>query len=98
KRRNVAFTPRQDFALPFPVIDPIAFSIGPVVIRWYALAYLFGVVLGAGYGAMLLRRRSLWADNKPPFEAPQIWDFAFWAVIGIIAGGRLGYVLFYNLP
>jgi phosphatidylglycerol:prolipoprotein diacylglycerol transferase len=88
----------RTFALPFPVIDPIAFSIGPLAIRWYALAYLFGVVLGAAYGAMLLRRRSLWADNRPPFEAPQIWDFAFWAVIGIIVGGRLGYVLFYNLP
>lgn len=84
--------------MPFPEIDPVAFAIGPFVVRWYALAYLFGIVLGAIYGAALLSRRSLWADNRPPFEADAIWDFAFWAVIGIIVGGRLGYVLFYNLP
>src|SRR5690606_7549594 len=43
-------------------------------------------------------RRTLWKDGHPPFEAGAIWDFAFWAVIGIVLGGRLGYVLFYNLP
>ena len=41
---------------------------------------------------------TLWAHNKPPFPAPAIWDFAFWSVIGIVLGGRTGYVLFYNLP
>jgi phosphatidylglycerol:prolipoprotein diacylglycerol transferase len=84
--------------LPFPEIDPIAFSIGPFAIRWYALAYLGGVLLGALYGYTLLRRKTLWAKGSPPFEAGAIFDFAFWAVIGIVIGGRLGYVLFYNLP
>jgi phosphatidylglycerol:prolipoprotein diacylglycerol transferase len=91
-----------DFAdevpLPFPDIDPVAFAIGPLVVRWYALAYLGGVLLGALYAHALLRQKSLWYRNAPPFEAPAIWDFAFWAVIGIVVGGRLGYVLFYNLP
>lgn len=84
--------------MPFPDIDPIAFSIGPFAVRWYALAYLTGVLLGAGYGWTLLNRKPLWRDGKPPFEAGAIWDFAFWAVIGIVVGGRVGYVLFYNLP
>ena len=82
--------------MPFPDIDPIAFSIGPFAIRWYALAYLGGVLLGALYGWTLLRRKSLWAKGSPPFEAGAIFDFAFWAVIGIVVGGRIGYVLFYN--
>jgi phosphatidylglycerol:prolipoprotein diacylglycerol transferase len=84
--------------LPFPDIDPVAFAIGPFVVRWYALAYLGGILLGGIYGMRLLRRRTLWRDNNPPFEAAAIWDFAFWAMIGIVIGGRLGYVLFYNLP
>ena len=84
--------------MPFPEIDPIALSIGPLVVRWYGLAYLGGVLLGALYGYRLLARQTLWKDDKPPFEAGAIWDFAFWAVVGIVVGGRLGYVLFYNLP
>jgi phosphatidylglycerol:prolipoprotein diacylglycerol transferase len=84
--------------VPFPDIDPVAFALGPLVIRWYALAYLGGVLLGAAYGAILLARKTLWRDGNPPFEPGAIWDFAFWAVIGIVVGGRLGYVLFYNLP
>jgi phosphatidylglycerol:prolipoprotein diacylglycerol transferase len=84
--------------LPFPNIDPVAIQLGPLAIRWYALAYLAGVLLGALYAMSLLRRRSLWANNTPPFPANDIWDFAFWAVIGIVLGGRIGYVLFYNLP
>lgn len=84
--------------MPFPDIDPVAFSIGPFAIRWYALAYLGGIGLGALYGKRLLARRSLWRDNSPPFPPAAIWDFAFWAMLGIVLGGRLGYVLFYNLP
>ena len=84
--------------LPFPNIDPIAFSIGPFAVHWYGIAYLLGVLLGAAYGYTLLAKKDLWKDERPPFEAGAIWDFAFWAVIGIVVGGRLGYVLFYNLP
>ncbi|MGV3490804.1 MAG: prolipoprotein diacylglyceryl transferase [Devosia sp.] len=84
--------------MPFPDISPIAFELGPFVVRWYALGYLAGVFGGAWYATTLLDRSRLWANNQPPFPTAAIWDFAFWAVIGIVLGGRLGYVLFYNLP
>jgi phosphatidylglycerol---prolipoprotein diacylglyceryl transferase len=84
--------------LPFPNIDPIAFAIGPISIRWYALGYLFGVLLGAAYGYLLLARKQLWHRGEPPFPARDIWDFAFWTMLAIVIGGRVGYVLFYNLP
>ena len=85
--------------MPFPdFLQPVALALGPFEIRWYALAYLAGVVLGAAYAMTLLDRHGLWKDNRPPFPAPAIWDFAFWAVVGIVLGGRIGYVLFYNLP
>lgn len=84
--------------MPFPNIDPIAIAIGPIAIRWYALAYLFGVLLGAAYGYLLLRNERLWHRGAPPFAAKDIWDFAFWAMLAIVIGGRVGYVLFYNLP
>lgn len=82
--------------MPFPDIDPIAFAIGPIVVRWYALAYLVGVALGAVYGLALIKRSSLWQNNTPPFKSEDWLDFGFWAVLGIIVGGRLGYVVFYN--
>ncbi len=82
--------------MPFPDIDPIAFSIGPIAVRWYALGYLFGIALGVLYGRSLLRRTSLWHRNTPPFTPDQFIDFAMWAVLGAVIGGRLGYVLFYN--
>lgn len=77
----------------FPTIDPVAFSVGPVVVRWYALAYLAGFVLGWRYCLGLAR---LDPDRRPNPE--EFDDFLTWAVIGTILGGRLGYVLFYNLP
>jgi len=84
--------------LPFPNIDPIAFAIGPFAVRWYALGYLFGTGLGAAYGYLMLANTRLWHKGEPPFAAKDIWDFAFWTMLAIVVGGRLGYVLFYNLP
>lgn len=85
--------------MQFPqFLQPVAFALGPFEIRWYALAYLGGVLLGCTYAMTLLARHGLWKDNRPPFPTPAIWDFAFWAVVGIVLGGRVGYVLFYNLP
>lgn len=72
-------------------IDPVAFSVGPLVVRWYALAYLAGFLLGWKYCLILVSRDS---DSRP--NATDIDDFLTWAVIGVILGGRLGYVLFYN--
>lgn len=77
-------------ALTFPSFDPIAIAIGPFAIRWYALAYIAGILIAWRYCRRLAAR--------PPVQlTPQaIDDFMFWATIGIIIGGRLGYVLFYK--
>jgi phosphatidylglycerol:prolipoprotein diacylglycerol transferase len=88
----------QEPVLNFPDISPIAFAIGPFAVRWYALGYLFGVLLGAAYGYLLLANSRLWHKGQPPFPAKDIWDFAFWTMLAIVLGGRIGYVLFYNLP
>lgn len=83
--------------IAFPVFDPIAISIGPIAIRWYALAYIGGIVLGWIYARALIRNDGLWA-GPAPITPLQFDDFILWVTIGIILGGRTGYVLFYNLP
>ncbi|MGE3783028.1 MAG: prolipoprotein diacylglyceryl transferase [Alphaproteobacteria bacterium] len=78
------------FAIPFPAIDPVAVAIGPVAIRWYALAYIVGLLLGWRYCLALA--------GRPPHivRRQDIDDFLVWATLGVVLGGRLGYVLFYN--
>lgn len=75
----------------FPDLDPVAFQMGWVVIRWYSLAYIFGLL-----GAWVLARK-MSRVSKSVFTVLKIDDFLIWATVGIIVGGRLGYVLFYNL-
>ena len=65
-------------------------------IRWYALAYVAGIVLGWRYAVMLARRTSLWTPRNAAVSGPQIDDLVLWVTLGIIGGGRLGYVLFYR--
>ena len=78
------------FAIPFPAIDPVAIAIGPLAIRWYALAYIAGLLIGWRYCLFL-------ADRPPHFvERNAIDDFLVWATLGIVLGGRVGYVLFYQ--
>lgn len=77
--------------IPFPDIDPVAIQIGPLAIRWYALAYLSGFLLGWAYALRLVQRL-----DDPLITRGRIDDFMTWAVIGVIAGGRLGYVVFYQ--
>lgn len=84
------------FALPFPAIDPVLIEVGPFAIRWYALAYIAGILLAWWYMKRLVRADRLWGATPRPVPA-DIDDFVFWATIGIILGGRIGYVLFYNL-
>src|SRR5262245_8153957 len=83
--------------IDFPVFDPIAVQIGPFAIRWYALAYITGIVLGWIYARSLLKNERLWS-GPAPISLLQLDDFILWVTIGIIVGGRTGYVLFYNLP
>lgn len=78
--------------LRFPDIDPVAIAIGPVAIRWYALAYLTGFLLGWAYSLYLARLNT--QGVRPGKQ--DIDDFLPWAVMGVILGGRLGYVLFYQ--
>jgi phosphatidylglycerol:prolipoprotein diacylglycerol transferase len=79
------------FVIPFPAIDPVAISLGPFAVRWYALAYIVGLIIGWRYCLML-------ADGPPNFiSRKEIDDFLVWATLGVVLGGRIGYVLFYNL-
>jgi phosphatidylglycerol:prolipoprotein diacylglycerol transferase len=83
--------------IDFPIFDPVAIWLGPFAIRWYALAYITGIVLGWLYARALLKNERLWG-GPAPISLPQLDDFILWVTIGIILGGRTGYVLFYNLP
>lgn len=77
-------------ALPFPTVDPVLVAIGPFAIRWYAIAYIAGILLGWRFVLALIARGNTAMTRK---DAD---DFVVWATIGIILGGRLGYVLFYQ--
>ncbi|MGO9133010.1 MAG: prolipoprotein diacylglyceryl transferase [Methylovirgula sp.] len=82
--------------IPYPQINPVLVQIGPLPIRWYALAYIAGLILGWAYARHLVGRDALW--NGLPRPTPQsIDDLLVSIAFGIILGGRLGYVLFYNL-
>lgn len=83
------------FTLAFPRIDPVLISIGPLPIRWYALAYITGLVLGWAYARALVARKTLWGGAVPLAPA-NIDDLLVYAAMGVIFGGRIGYVLFYN--
>jgi len=83
------------FALPFPAFDPIAFSLGPVAIRWYALAYVAGILLGWWLARRIAGNDAAWGGASP-MRPVDIDDVIVWMALGIVLGGRLGYVLFYN--
>lgn len=86
--------------IPFPDISPIAVTIplpggAGLPIRWYALAYLAGLLLGWLLMVRLLRRRAAWGD-APPMPAARVEELLTWIVAGVVIGGRLGFVLFYQ--
>jgi len=82
--------------VPFPDIEPVWFSIGPLDIRWYALAYVAGIVLGWWYASRLARDNAVWQPGKPPVTSVQLDDLVLWITLGIILGGRFGFALFYK--
>ncbi|MGN8095223.1 prolipoprotein diacylglyceryl transferase [Methylobacterium sp. 22177] len=84
-------------ALPFPAIDPVAIAIGPITIKWYALAYIAGLIGGWYYARRLVTADGLWGVVKRP-QVADIDDLVVWVALGVVLGGRIGYVLFYNLP
>jgi phosphatidylglycerol:prolipoprotein diacylglycerol transferase len=77
-------------AIPFPAIDPVAVSLGPFAIRWYALAYIVGLLIGWRYCLMLAGGPSRLVGRR------DVDDFLVWATLGVVLGGRIGYVLFYQ--
>jgi phosphatidylglycerol---prolipoprotein diacylglyceryl transferase len=81
--------------LSFPILDPVAFSIGPFAIRWYALAYVAGLLGGWLYAKRLAARADLWGTLRQP-KPTEIDDLIVWVALGVVLGGRTGYVLFYN--
>jgi phosphatidylglycerol:prolipoprotein diacylglycerol transferase len=83
------------FAIPFPMIDPVAVAIGPLAIRWYALAYIAGLLLGWWLAKRIAGADRLWGTVRRP--APlDVDDLILWVALGVIIGGRAGYVLFYD--
>ncbi len=84
-------------SLAFPNIDPVLLTIGPLPIRWYALAYIAGLILGWAYARALAGQKAFWG-GAPPLGREDADDLLLYAALGVIVGGRLGYVLFYNGP
>jgi len=76
--------------IPYPVIDPVIFSIGPLAIRWYGLMYLLGFMASFLLGKYRARR------SDSPLRATQVEDFIFYGALGAVLGGRIGYVFFYG--
>jgi phosphatidylglycerol:prolipoprotein diacylglycerol transferase len=83
--------------IQFPAFNPIIVSFGPFAIRWYALAYICGILLGWLYARRLINNERNWG-GPAPLTVIDFDDFIIWVTLGIILGGRTGYVLFYNLP
>ena len=82
--------------MPFPDFDPVLLQIGPFAIRWYALAYVAGILVGWRYVAGLIKNQALWGPRGAPATIPQVDDLILWITLGIILGGRLGHVFFYT--
>ncbi|MGD1935225.1 MAG: prolipoprotein diacylglyceryl transferase [Candidatus Phaeomarinobacter sp.] len=99
------------YEIAYPQFDPVLIEIGPLAIRWYSLAYIAGIIGGWRLGLRMVSNARLWegypypaaatkrkhAKPAAPMTRDHIDDFLVWATIGVILGGRLGFVLFYNL-
>jgi phosphatidylglycerol:prolipoprotein diacylglycerol transferase len=95
-------------ALAFPDIHPDLFTLpavhlggvtlGPFPLRWYALAYIAGILLGWRYALNLVRNDKLWRGQPPAASPTQVDDLILWLTLGVIVGGRVGYILFYMAP
>lgn len=83
--------------MPFPDINPVAFSLGPLAVHWYGLAYVTGILLGWYYARRLISRPDLWPNGEAPLSLLQTDDFVTWAALGVVLGGRIGYLAFYDL-
>jgi len=84
-------------AITHPQIDPVMISLGPLQVHWYGVAYVIGILFGWWYAKKLARTNHIWGESNSPMAELDIDDFLIWAVGGIILGGRIGYILFYDL-
>ncbi|MCZ0814265.1 MAG: prolipoprotein diacylglyceryl transferase [Pseudomonadota bacterium] len=86
--------------IPFPNISPEIFSVSlfgiEFALRWYALAYIAGIVIGWRLVVATVKRPHLWTDDSPPMDARAVEDLLTWVILGVILGGRLGFVIFYQ--
>ncbi|MEM9967218.1 MAG: prolipoprotein diacylglyceryl transferase [Pseudomonadota bacterium] len=86
--------------IPFPNIGPDVFSVSlfgvNFALRWYALSYIIGILIGWRIVLRALRTPRLWKNEKPVMTYDQVEDLLFWIILGVILGGRLGYVIFYQ--
>lgn len=83
-------------AIAFPQIDPVIISLGPLAVHWYGMGYVVGILFGLWYAKKLVSNQSLWGAKPSPISALEIDDLLLWMALGIILGGRMGYVLFYD--
>jgi len=84
-------------SLPFPNIDPILVQIGPLAVHWYGIGYIVGILFAWWYAKRLVNNTRLWPDGVLPMKPIDLDDFIVWAAVGVVLGGRTGYVLFYDL-
>ncbi|BCG71408.1 prolipoprotein diacylglyceryl transferase [Mesorhizobium sp. 113-1-2] len=84
-------------SLPFPNINPILIQIGPLAVHWYGIGYIVGILFAWWYAKRLAANPKLWPDGILPMKPEDLDDFIVWAAIGVVLGGRTGYVLFYDL-
>lgn len=80
--------------IPYPQIDPIIFSIGPIALRWYGAAYAAGILFAMWYMRRLVQTPRLWGSHPPTATPQQIDDMFLWQLVGVVLGGRIGYLLF----
>jgi phosphatidylglycerol:prolipoprotein diacylglycerol transferase len=85
------------FVLPFPVIDPVMVNLGPFPVRYYALGYIVSLVIGWFLAQRLTQNEKLWGSRPRP-QPESLEDLLVYVAFGAVLGGRVAYVLFYNLP
>jgi phosphatidylglycerol:prolipoprotein diacylglycerol transferase len=84
-------------SLPFPNVDPILVQVGPLAVHWYGIGYIVGILFAWWYAKRLVTNTRLWPDGVLPMKPIDLDDFIVWAAVGVVLGGRTGYVLFYDL-
>ena len=83
-------------ALIYPQFDPVALQLGPLSVHWYGIGYVVSILFAWWYSKRLVANPALWANGQPPIKPLDLDDFVTWAAIGVVLGGRIGYILFYD--